>query len=304
MIEQQLEKKPPAPEAPVGQQHLAEETMINTGLKDKVVLITGANNPLGIGAATAQAFAREGARVFITYLRLSPETFGLSTDVAEQAKTPGSPYYHALRTKTADEVVQSIKTAGGSIAAQEVDLRDAAQIAPLFDQVEATFGPIDVVVNNAAHYADPDTIFTVSAPTIEQTFGVNVQAAVLLIAEFVRRQQQHNRRWGRIINLSTDAAQSFAGQISYGASKAAIEAFTRSIALEVGSLGITVNTVAPGPVQTGYIPAELENEMSSAIPLGRIGQPAEIADVIVFLASEQARWLTGQVIKVSGGHAL
>ena len=106
------------------------------------------------------------------------------------------------------------------------------------------------------------------------------------------------------INLSTDAAQSFAGQISCGASKATVEAFTRSIAREAGPLGITVNTVAPGPVQTGYLTPDREEEQRQQIPLGRVGRPEDIADVIVFLASNQARWLTGNVIKVSGGHCL
>jgi 3-oxoacyl-[acyl-carrier protein] reductase len=104
--------------------------------------------------------------------------------------------------------------------------------------------------------------------------------------------------------LSTDAAQTFAGQIAYGASKAAIEAFTRSVAIEVGPLGITVNTVAPGPVQTGWMTTEREEEERQLIPLKRVGQPEDIADVIVFLASDQTRWLTGQVIKVSGGHEI
>jgi len=278
--------------------------MIDTGLKEKVVLVTGANNPYGIGAETARAFAREGARVFISYLRLSPEAFGFSSDTTQKATTPGLPFYHAMRTKTADEVVQSIRAAGGRAEAYEADLTDAELIPQLFDRVETSFGPVDVLVNNAAHYEDPDTIFTVSKPSLDRTFAVNTRIPVLLIAEFVRRQQQRQNHWGRIINLSTDAAQVFAGQITYGASKVALEAFTRSIAVEVGPLGITVNTVAPGPVQTGYIPAVFENELIPAIPLRRIGKPADIADVIVFLASEQARWLTGQVIKVSGGHAL
>jgi len=104
--------------------------------------------------------------------------------------------------------------------------------------------------------------------------------------------------------MSTDAAQAFSGQISYGASKAAIEALTRSIAIEVGSLGITVNAVAPGPVQSGYISAEFEERLTKAIPMGRIGVPQDIAETIAFLASERAQWITGQVIKVSGGHAL
>jgi 3-oxoacyl-[acyl-carrier protein] reductase len=278
--------------------------MINTGLKDKVVLITGANNPLGIGAATAHAFAREGALVFITYLRLAPEVFGISTATAEQAIEPGLPFYHALRTKTAQEVVQSICSAGGRAESREADLTGPGIVPQLFNWVEDSLGPVDILVNNAAHYEDPDTIFTVSARSLDRAFAINTSASVLLIAEFVRRQQLRDCRWGRIINLSTDAAQTFAGQITYGASKAAMEAFTRSIAIEVGHLGITVNSVAPGPVQTGYISKEFEENELPAIPLQRIGQPEDIANTIVFLASEQAGWLTGQVIKVSGGHAL
>ena len=278
--------------------------MINTGLEGKVVLITGANNPIGIGAATARAFGREGALVFLTYLRLSPEEAGICTDEAQQATAPGLPLYHAMRTRTADEVVQSICSDGGRAQAREADLTDSEIIPQLFDWVEAGFGPVDILVNNAAHYKDPDTIFTVSARSLERIFAVNTRASVLLIAEFVRRQQERNSCWGRVINLSTDAAQVFAGQITYGASKAAMEAFTRSLAIETGHLGITVNAVAPGPVQTGYISRAVEEEERKAIPLRRIGQPEDIADVIIFLASEQARWLTGQVIKVSGGHAL
>jgi 3-oxoacyl-[acyl-carrier protein] reductase len=121
-----------------------------------------------------------------------------------------------------------------------------------------------------------------------------------MIREFVKRRSNY----GRIINLSTDAAQVFAGQIAYGASKAAVEAFTRSIAMEVSKYGITVNCVAPGPTQTGYIDAKLEKTVLPQIPLGKLIQPEDIADAIVFLASIRASMLTGQVIKVSGGHAL
>jgi 3-oxoacyl-[acyl-carrier protein] reductase len=278
--------------------------MIDTGLKDKVVLITGANNPVGIGAATARAFARQGAHVCITYLRLAPEAHGITAEAAQEATAPGLPLYHALRTRTADEVVQSIRASGGRAEAREADLTDPDGVPRLFDWAEASFGPVDVLVNNAAHYEDPDTIFTVSASSLDRTFAVNMRASVLLAAEFVRRYQSRNGQWGRIINLSTDAAQVFAGQIAYGASKATLEALTRSIAIEVGPLGITVNTVAPGPVQTGYISQAFEEKLRADIPLRRIGQPEDIADAIVFLASDQARWITGQVIKVSGGHAL
>jgi len=278
--------------------------MIDTQLTGKVVLVTGANNPQGIGAATARAFAAEGATVFITYLRISPEDHGISEQEARQAKAPGLPLYYALQTGTADQVVQAIRDRGGQAEAWEADLANPSTIPHLFDRVEAAFGPVDVLVNNAAHCEWPETIFATSADLIDRHLAVNTRATVLLIAEFVRRFQARGGTWGRIVNLSTDAAQCFAGSISYGASKAATEAFTRSIAVEVGPLGITVNTVAPGPVQTGYISPAVEEREVPGIPLARIGQPADITDVIVFLASDQARWLTGQVIKVSGGHAI
>ena len=115
---------------------------------------------------------------------------------------------------------------------------------------------------------------------------------------------QHHKNYGRVINLSTDSAQVFAGQITYGASKATLEALTRSIAMEVGKYGITVNCVAPGPTQTGWIDADLENIVIPLIPMGKLIQPEDIANTILFLASEQAKMITGQVIKVSGGHAL
>jgi 3-oxoacyl-[acyl-carrier protein] reductase len=278
--------------------------MVDPGLENKVVLITGANNPHGIGAATASALAAQGANVFITYLRISPQDHGISEKEAQQADTPGMPFYYRMQTKPADEVVQAIRDQGGRAKAWEADLAKADNIPQIFDRVEAAFGPVDVLINNAAHCEWPETVFSTSAEYIDRHFAVNTRAVVLMIAEFVCRYQARGGTWGRVVNLSTDAAQRFAGSISYGASKAATEALTRSIAIEVGHLGITVNTVAPGPVQTGYITPEVEERELPGIPLGRIGQPEDIADVIVFLASEQARWLTGQVIKVSGGHAI
>lgn len=267
--------------------------MIDTGLKDKVVLITGANH--GIGAATAKAFAAEGAIVAIHFLQKCPPY------EINAAYTP----LHVIKGKSAaDGLVHRIRQEGGRAIAVEGDLSDPATIPNIFDQVHEIFGRVDVLVNNAAHCENPDTTLTTSAGSWDRTFSVNTRAVILMMAEFVRRYQLRSGNWGRIINLSTDAAQTFAGQISYGASKAATEAFTRSVAIEIGSLGITVNSVAPGPVQTGSISPPSEARLVPVIPLGRIGQPEDIADVIVFLASDQARWLTGQVIKVSGGHEL
>lgn len=266
--------------------------MIDTKLKDKSALITGAH--AGIGKATALAFAAQGANIVIHYL-------GKRLEVEE----PFQPEYYGFRGKEgAEELAGRILQMGVKAVIAEANLCLPEAIPGLFDEAEKAFGQVDILVNNAAHCEMPDNIFSVTASNFERHFAVNTRATVLMISEFVNRHKTRGRNWGRIINLSTDAAQAFGTQISYGASKAAIEAYTRSIAWEVGHLGITVNTVAPGPVQTGWMNAELVEQVLPGIPLGRVGTPDDIADVIVFLASDQARWLTGQVIKVSGGHNL
>ena len=122
------------------------------------------------------------------------------------------------------------------------------------------------------------------------------------MTEFARRHVARGARWGRIVNISTDGADAFPGEVSYGASKAALEAYSRSAAIELAEYGITVNIVAPGPIQTGWIPAEEAAAIEATIPLGRLGEPKDVADVVLFLASEQARWVTGQRLFVGGGH--
>ncbi len=276
--------------------------MIDTGLQGKVVLITGANNPHGIGAAAARAFAAQGAQVFISWMRLSPLAWGVSEEEAQSATLPGDPFYHRMRMLDGRQVIEEIRATGGTAQGIECDLSDPRNIPGLLDEVQRQLGPVDVLVNNAAHYEQADTLFDASAEGWDRTFEINVRAGVLLAAEFVRRCKARNAGWGRVINLSTDAAQFFAGQIHYGASKAAMEAYTRSLAIESAPLGITVNCIAPGPVQTGYINAKFEEQIVQVIPLGRLGTPRDIADAIVFLASAQADWITGLVLKVSGGH--
>ena len=156
--------------------------------------------------------------------------------------------------------------------------------------------------NNAATDDETgcDTIETITQKVIDDTFAVNVRGSILMTREFIR----HRGDYGRIINVSTDASQIFAGQITYGASEATLEALTRSIALEVAQYGITVNCVSPGPTQTGWIDDEFEKVVVPLIPMGKLIQPEDIAETVLFLASEQARMITGQVIKVSGGKAL
>ena len=184
----------------------------------------------------------------------------------------------------------------------ESDISNEDAVKEIYSAALERYGRIDILVNNAAVDDENgfDTIEIITQKVIDDTFAVNVRGSILMTREFIN----HRGDYGRVINISTDASQVFAGQITYGASKATLEALTRSIALEVGKYGITVNCVAPGPTQTGWIDSELEKAVLPLIPMGKLIQPEDIAETILFLASEQARMLTGQVIKVSGGHAL
>ena len=289
--------------------------MIETGLRDKVVLVTGANH--GIGAATAAAFALQGARVLVHYLRVpaTPEEAG-----AAEATEPGEALYRARQAQPADSAIAAIVDRGGRAISFEADLSDPASLPALFDQAERTLGPVEVLVNNAAVGGTPTDTFlpseptaldwagrathTISAASHDRHFAVNSRATALLMAEFARRHVARGARWGRIVNVSTGGASGFAGEVSYGASKHAMESFSRAAARELGCYGITVNVVSPGPTQTGWMTPEMERDAAAQTPLGRVGYPEDVADAIVFLASEQARWVTGQLLYVGGGHVM
>ena len=270
--------------------------MVNYGLQDKVAIVTGANNPQGIGAATALAFAREGAKVVLVYKRLFRAFDPDKTD------RNGVDRYFAANAGDASIVERKLKELNADYLILESDISNEESVKEIYAATLARFGRVDILVNNAADgdMDGIDTIETITQAVIDDTFAVNVRGSLLMIREFV----SHRGEDGRIINFSTDAAQVFAGQITYGGSKATLEALTRSIAMEVGKYGITVNCIAPGPTQTGWIDEELEKAVLPLIPMGKLIQPEDIAETILFLSSRQARLLTGQVIKVSGGHAL
>jgi 3-oxoacyl-[acyl-carrier protein] reductase len=295
--------------------------MIDLHLSGKVVFITGANH--GIGAATARTFARQGADVFITYYR-GPTLYSASEMEKALSDHVGGPaLYAAMQQQSAKALVDEIRGAGGQAVAYEANLGDPDMIPFLFDRCEHELGPVDVLVCNHTHCVqetfDPARVSTggfgvdrISAQGIDDHFAVNTRAVALLMSEYVSRYllrranpakatQWGPTEWGRIINLSTDAAHAHESNVSYAASKHAIESYTRSAAAELGHYGITVNIVAPGPIQTGYLTPEQEQAVAAGTPLGRVGCPEDVADVILFLASEQARWITGQLLYVGGG---
>jgi len=290
--------------------------LIDPGLPGKVVMETGADNPHGISAAFAAAFAAQDALVFVTYLRQSPADFGIGAEEAAVATETGDAFYRARNADPPDDLLERLRRSGGRVAAAECDLANADAIPDLFDRVEAELGPVDVLVNNAAHSVSDSFVphvaecadwagrafATIDADSHDRHFAVNSRAVALTMAEFARRHVERGATWGRIVTISTEGADSFPGEISYGASKAALESYSRAAAIELGPFGITVNIVAPGPIQTGWIPAEAAPRIAAETPLGRVGRPEDVADVVLFLASIQARWVTGQRLWVGGGH--
>lgn len=295
--------------------------MINPGLKGKVALVTGGNNPFGIGAAIAKAFAYQNVSVFIHF-------FSQEGDLSYNDKSDGHSqetgleFFFDQQKKTADELVAFIRKSGGKAESWEGDLWDPQNVYLLFEEAEKTFGEIDILVNNAAEYtADTflspvtlgkeselwnggPTISTIDVESHDRHFAVNSRAVAILMSQFANRIIERQTNWGRIINISADCAWGCPKEISYRASKYALESYSRSAAAELGPYGITVNVVSPGPVQTGYISPEMEEALIKDIPLRRVGRPEDIANTVLFFASERASWITGQVIFVHGGHRM
>lgn len=244
-------------------------------LTGKVAIVTGASR--GIGAAIALRLAADGAKVVVNYNRSK---------------------------EAADAVVATIKKSGaeGSDAiAIKADLSDPAQIPPLFDAVINAYGRLDILVNNAA-VADRKRLESTGLEHYHKLFDLNVRGALLATVEAVKRMEDG----GRIINITSGIAKArVARSAVYAGTKGAMEAITRCHAAELGKRNITVNCVAPGLVDTDMlrdaIPKPVEDALVLQTPLGRLGRPDDIADVVAFVASDEARWVNGEVIPANGG---
>jgi 3-oxoacyl-[acyl-carrier protein] reductase len=241
-------------------------------LKDRVALVTGASQ--GIGRATALALAQSGARV------------------AAAARNAG---------KLA-EVVAEIAAAGGEAIAVPMDVADAEQVKAGFRQTSEKFGRLDILVNNAAITRDGLAV-RMKAEDWDMVLRTNLTGAYFCAQQAMSMMMR--ARYGRIINVTSVVAETGnPGQVNYVAAKAGLIGLTRALAVEIASRNITVNAVAPGFIvspMTDPLPQEAKSGLLARVPLGRMGTDAEVAAAIVFLASEEAGYITGAVLDVNGG---
>lgn len=254
-------------------------------LQGQTAVITGVSRKIGIGAAIARALAEVGCNIFTTYFRPYDATMPWGSQENE-----------------ATELIAELQNLGVEAAGLELDLSQPNAPAELFAVVTERFGQANILINNAA-YSTMGGLAKLTAVSLQNHLNVNVQGMVLLCQAFV--QQFSKEDWvenGRIINISS--GQSFApmpNELAYVASKGAVEAINLSLSAELASRGITVNAIDPGITDTGWIPNDLRQQFVAQAPMGRIGTPEDAARLVRFLASPEAGWITGQLIRSRGG---
>ncbi|HUX48679.1 MAG TPA: 3-oxoacyl-[acyl-carrier-protein] reductase [Dehalococcoidia bacterium] len=246
-------------------------------LEGKVSLVTGASR--GIGRAIALKLASLGSSVAVNYVAIE-----------------------ASNKADANNVVESVIRLGGEAMSVEADIRNGAAVKAMVEQVTDKWGKIDILVNNAGINRDT-LLLRMSDDAWDDVINTNLRGAYLCTKFAVRHMMR--QEWGRIISISSVVGRvGNAGQSNYAAAKGGIIAFTKSIAREMGSRNITANAVAPGFIvteMTNKLPPERRESMLAMIPLQRLGQPEDVAELVGFLATEKAGYITGQVITIDGG---
>ena len=250
-------------------------------LAGKRALITGASRRMGIGAAIARRLADRGADIFLTYYRPYDASMPWGSEDDE-----------------VDQLLAALRSQGRNTAGQEADLADPTVAPSLLDAAESAIGPIDILVNNAT-YSEMGGIETLTAADLDRHYAVNVRGMALLAAEFVRRFTKGTG--GRIINFTSgQGVGPMPDELAYATTKGAVEAFTVSLSPAAMRRGITVNAIDPGATDTGWMSDAQRTAWAAAAPGGRIGQPEDAARLVAFLASDDAAWITGQIVHSRG----
>jgi 3-oxoacyl-[acyl-carrier protein] reductase len=249
-------------------------------LQGRLAIVTGASRQVGIGAAACRALAAEGADILMVYWTaydlLSPES---------------------VRHKEPLELQQELQALGVRCERLEVDLSQPTAYLDVLDAAFAMGSPA-ILVNNACYSAN-DGLEALDVEMLDRHYEINVRATTMLTAEFARRFQAG--RGGRVISLTSgQSLGAMHSEIAYALTKGTVETLTTTLAPVLAARGITINAINPGPTDTGWMNEELERELLPRFPLGRIGKPEDAARLIAFLASDEAEWITGQVIHSEG----
>ena len=253
-------------------------------LMNKVAIVTGASRVMGIGTAICRELAREGADIFFTHF----------SNYDRQMN-----YFIDDDSMWSQHLMEEIRSYGVRCESMELDLSQLDAPRKLLDEVNERLGSPSILVNNATYSVDVD-FRSMDANTLDSHYGVNIRGTFLLTVEFAR--QIEGKHGGRIINMVSGQDKSpEPGNLAYVTTKGAVSTFTKSVALELAPLKITVNAVDPGPTDSGWMNSELKESLLPKFPMGRIGEPRDAAKLIVFLASEDSEWITGQIIHSDGG---
>jgi 3-oxoacyl-[acyl-carrier protein] reductase len=251
-------------------------------LEGRVALVTGVTRRIGIGAAIARELASQGARLFCSHYRPydRAQPWGVGADEPAQ-------------------IAAELRANGCKVEVREVDLAEPAAADALVAAVVECFGTIDVLVNNAAH-SESGGIDVLDAAQLDRHYAVNLRAPMLLCAAFVRRRPAGPG--GRIVNITSGQGHApMPGELAYVATKGGIDALTLSLSTELARSHVTVNAVDPGATDTGWMPDALREALTRSAPMGRVGVPEDAARLVAFLASDDAAWITGQIIRSRGG---
>lgn len=254
-----------------------------TNLKGKIAIVTGASRSSGIGASVCLSLAEAGADIFFTHWSKFDENEG-----------------NGVEGDFPNILCKDISKLGVGCHHMEVDLSKSESTTKLLNEVEKIFGTPSILVNNATFEA-PSNYRSLNADILNKHYQVNNSGTILLSTEFAKRFEKafSGKKGGRIINLVSGGPDP--NNLAYIATKGAIIAITEPLSVGLATVGITVNSVNPGPTDTGWMSQELKDHFINLFPMGRIGVPSDAAKLIRFLASDDSEWITGQIIKSDGG---